>query len=130
MVDVPDDEDDEVFQIPLQVPVGRALDNLEIPSDISWTMFHLLVSNQMDIPESKLDIAYKLSIEPKSDLPHCLCTAQHLLQLITTADQHLSGTIKSHSKKPFSVIIVDKSPKDMGKKNGTKENSKVSGAPT
>jgi hypothetical protein len=34
MVDVSDDEDDKVFQIPLQVPVDGALDNLEFPSDI------------------------------------------------------------------------------------------------
>ena len=130
MADVPDDDDNEVSQIPLQVPVGRALDNLESPSDISWTMFCIMVSNQMDIPESKLNIAYKLSIEPKSDLPHCLSTVKHLLQLITTADQHLLGAIKSCSKKPFSIIIVDKSPKDTGKKNGNKGNSKVSSAPT
>ena len=98
MADVPDDEDDNVFQIPLQVPVGGALDNLEFPSDISWTTFRVMVSNQMDIPESKLDVAYKLSIEPKGDLPHCLSTAKHFLRLITTANQHLSGAIKSRSK--------------------------------
>jgi len=84
----------------------------------------------MDIPESKLDIAYKLSIEPKGDLPHCLRTAKHLLQLITTANQHLSGAIKSRLKKPFSVIIVDKSPKDTGKRSGNKGNSKVSSIPS
>jgi hypothetical protein len=130
MADVPDDEDDDVFQIPLQVPVGGALDNLEFPSDISWTTFRVMVSNQMDIPESKLDVAYKLSIEPKGDLPHCLSTAKHFLRLITTANQHLSGAIKSRSKKPFSVIVVDKSPKDTGKKSSNKWNSKVSGAPS
>jgi hypothetical protein len=128
-----DDEDDEVFQIPLQVPVGGALDNLEFPSDISWTAFHVMVSNQMDILESKLDIAYKLSIEPKGDLPHCLTSAKHLLQLITTANQHLSGAIKSRSKKAFYIVIVDKSPKDTGKKtqkSSNKGNSKVSATPS
>lgn len=124
--DIPDDEDDPVFQIPLQVPVGGALDNVELPSDTSWMAFRVMVSNKMDIPESKLDLAYKLSNEPKGDLPHCLSTAKHLLQLITAASQHFSGTIKSRSKKPFYVVIIDKSPKDTAKKNGNKGKCKVS----
>lgn len=80
----------------------------------------------MNIPESKLDVAYKLSNEPKGDLPHCLSTAKHFLQLVASANQHLSGIIKSRSEKPFYIVIIDKSPKDMGKKSSNKGKSKVS----
>ncbi|KAH9991332.1 hypothetical protein BJV74DRAFT_884865 [Russula compacta] len=125
MGNILDDEDDGISQIPLQIPVCGALNNLEFSSDILWTAFCTMVSNKMDIPELKLDIAYKLMTEPKGDLPHCLSTARHLLQLITMANQHLSGAIKRGSKRPFSVIIVDKSPKDVGKKASNKGNSKT-----
>jgi hypothetical protein len=121
-----DEEEEKAFQIPIQIPVNGAMDSLEVSSTISWSKFRVKVSNKMDIPESKLDVAYKLSIEPKGDLPHCLSSAKHLLQMISTADQHLSGKVKSRSKKPFAIVIVDKTPKDVAKKGGSKGGSKVS----
>jgi hypothetical protein len=122
------EDNDEVLEIPIQVPVSGAMDTIEVLSTISWTRFRVKVANKMEIPESKLNVAFKLSIEPKSDLPHCLSTAKHLLQMISLASQHLSGKVKSRSKKPFSVIIIDKTPKgpkDTAKKGKGFKGTKV-----
>ena len=124
VVDV-DEDDNEVFQIPIQVPVCSAMDTIEVPSTISWSRFWVKLSNKMDIPESKLDVAYKLSFEPKADLPNCLSTAKHLLQMICIASRHLSGEVKTHLRKPFAVVIVDKTPKDI-KKGTSSKATKVS----
>ena len=119
VVDV-DKDDDKVFQILIQVPMCGAMDTIEVPSTISWSRFWVKLSNKMDISESKLDVAYKLLFKPKADLPHCLSTAKHLLQMISVASWHLSGEVKTRSRKPFAVVIVDKTPKDIKKGTSSK----------
>lgn len=115
IVDI-DDDDDQVFEITVQVPVSGALDTIEVRSTLSWMRFRIKVANQMEIPESELNVAYKLSVDPKSDLPRCLSTAKHYLQMLSLASQHVLGKVKSRSKKPFSILIIDKTPKDVAKK--------------
>jgi hypothetical protein len=35
--------------------------------------------------------------------------------MLSLASQHVSGRVKSRSKKPFSIVIIDKTPKDKPK---------------
>jgi hypothetical protein len=87
---------------------------------MSWSRFHVKLANKMDIPESRLNIVYKLSFEPKANLSHCLSTTKHLLQMISITNEHLLGKFKLCSWNLFAVIIVDKTSKDTTKKGGTK----------
>ena len=103
------DASEPPLQIPLDIAVNGALDRMEISSDMSWTAFCLAISSKLNVPASQLDLAWKLSTETKNDLPRHLSSAAHLLQLISTATQHLEGKIKSRSKKEFAVQIINKS---------------------
>jgi len=63
------DGSEQLLQIPLDVAVDGALDRIEVSSEESWTGFCRTISAKLKVPVSQLDLAWKLSFEPKNAMP-------------------------------------------------------------
>jgi hypothetical protein len=61
----------------------------------------------MGIAEAKLDMSYRFSTDVKLEMLRLLTSSAHLLRLIDIMSQYIKGDIKTRSKKPFAVIIIN-----------------------
>ena len=63
------DGSEQLLQIPLDVAVDGALDRIEVSLEESWMGFCHTILAKLKVPVSQLDLAWKLSFEPKNAMP-------------------------------------------------------------
>ena len=108
------DEDDEVEEddsncvIPFDIPVEGVNHSLKFALGVQWVDLQWVVAQKLHAHPMGVKLSYKLTSQPKADIPRALVDEKDLADLVCRSRPYINGTKKCGRGKEFCVQLFPK----------------------